>query len=64
MGKTVVGSGFRQRCTGSPQLFLMVVGIFIEKLLRSGMGYKGGGVRIPVLFYADDGLLLAECGGG
>ena len=60
MGETEVSSGIRQGCTGSPQLFVMVVGRIIERILRSGLGYRSMGVRIPVLFYADDGLMLVR----
>ena len=59
MGELEIKSGIRQGCTGSPQLFVMLVGMIIEKMVRSGMGYRSGGVRVPVLFYADDGLVLA-----
>lgn len=60
MGVLQINSGIRQGCTGSPQLFVMVVGKIIEEILRSGMGYRCGGIYIPVMFYADDGLLLAR----
>lgn len=60
LGDVEVLNGIRQGCTGSPQLFVMVVGRIIEELVRSGMGYTIRGIRVPVLFYADDGLILAE----
>jgi len=63
IGEIEVTSGIRQGCTGSPQLFLMVVSMIIERILRSGEGYRCGGVKIPVLFYADDGLVLARSRG-
>ena len=63
MGELEVRSGIRQGCTGSPQLFVMVVGMIIEKIVRSGLGYRSGSVRVPVLFYADDGLLMARSTG-
>lgn len=60
MGTVDVSRGIKQGCTGSPQLFLMVVGIIIEQILNSRMGYRKGGIYIPTLFYADDGIILAE----
>jgi len=59
-GEIEVRSGIRQGCTGSPQLFSMVVSMIIEKIVHSGMGYRRAGIYVPVLFYADDGLLLAR----
>ena len=60
MGDIEVMCGIRQGCTGSPQLFLMVIGMVIEQILRSGMGFRLNDVCLPTLFYADDGLLLAR----
>ena len=60
MGEVEVRRGIRQGCTGSPQLFIMVVAMIIEQLLRSGLGFRMDGLYMPVLFYADDGMLLAE----
>ena len=63
MGEIEAMSGIRQGCTVSPHLFVMVVGMIIERLLQSGLGYVSEGMRVPVLFYADDGLLLARSTG-
>ena len=52
-------SGIRQGCTGSLQLFVMVVNIVINSIIKSKLGYRDEEFYIPVLFYADDGLLLA-----
>ena len=60
LGEMEVQCGIRQGCTGSPQLFLMIVSQIIEDMLRDGQGYRSGFMRIPVLFYADDGLILAR----
>ena len=60
MGRMEVKCGIRQGCTGSPQLFVMVVGMLIERMIKSGVGYERGMIRIPVLFYADDGLIFAR----
>ena len=63
VGDTEVTSGIRQGCTGSPQLFVMVVNITINSIVESRMGYRDDDFYVPVLFYADDGLLLARsCG--
>ena len=63
MGDTEEIGGIRQGCTGSPQLFLMVVNIIINSIVESRTGYRDDDFYVPVLFYADDGLLLARsCG--
>ena len=39
----------------------MVVGLVIqEKLLESGLGFELEGMRIPVLFYADDRMIMVR----
>ena len=60
VGDTEVTSGIRQGCTGSPQLFVMAVNIVINSIVESKLDYRDEGFYIPVLFYADDGLLLAQ----
>ena len=30
----------RQGCTGSPQLFVMVVNMLVERMVKSGLGYE------------------------
>ena len=60
LGETEVKSGIRQGCTGSPQLFVMVVKDIINSILDSGMCYRDEEFYVPALFYADDGLLLAR----
>ena len=37
----------------------MVVNIVINSIVGSELGYKDDDFDVPVLFYADDGLLLA-----
>ena len=54
VGDTEVTSGITQGCTGSPQLFVMVVNIVINSIVGSGLGYKDDDFYVPVLFYADD----------
>lgn len=60
MGEVTVSNGIRQGCTGSPQIFIMMISMIIEEILNRNIGYMSGFVRVPVLFYADDGLLLAR----
>ena len=57
MGETEVTTGIRQGCTGSPQLFIMVVNKLIEKIVETKLGFKTD-LYIPTLFFADDGLLI------
>ena len=59
-GETEVTNGIRQGCTGSSQLFVMMVNIIINSILDSGMGYRDEEFYVPEMFYADDGLLLAR----
>ena len=60
VGNTEVTSGIRQGCTGSPQLFVMVINIDINSIIERKLGYRDEEFYIPVLFYADDELLLAR----
>ena len=60
IGEIEVTSGIRQGCTGSPLLFIMVLSFIIDKIERSNLGFVCDGIRIPCLFFADDGLLLAR----
>ena len=60
LGVVEINCGIRQGCTVSPQLFIMVVGLLIERIIQSGMGYESFLMRVPVLFYADDGLMFAR----
>ena len=55
-----MAGGIRQGCTASPQLFVMVVNMVIHSIVESGLGYsRDEKFYVPVLFYADVGLLLA-----
>ena len=63
MGDTEVTGGIRQGCTGSPQLFVMVVNMVINSIVEGGLGNRDEKFYVPVLFYADDGLLLAGSSG-
>ena len=39
IGEIYMRNGVRQRCTGSPRLFMMVVSM-IERILKCGMGFE------------------------
>ena len=58
--KIEVTSGIRQGCTLSPILFIMVVNLIIRRVQKSKLGFRSSEVYIPVLFYADDGLILSN----
>ena len=45
---------------GSPQLFVLIVNLIIEAMAASSLGYRNSNFYIPALFFADDGLLLAN----
>ena len=64
VGDTEVTGDIIQGCTGSPQLFVMVVSIIIiNSIVEIRMGYRDDNFYVPVLFCADDGLLLVRsCG--
>ena len=51
-------NGIRQACTGSPQLFLMVVNV-IKKIVERGLGFRNEKIYMPALLYADDGMLIS-----
>ena len=53
VGDKEVTGLIRQGCTGSPQLFVMIVNIIINSIVESRMGYRVDDVHVPVLFYAD-----------
>ena len=58
--KIGVTSGIRQGCTGSPQLFVMVVNLIIKKICNTRLGFRNDLLYIPALLFADDGLLLTN----
>ena len=53
-------NGIRQGCTGSPLLFILIVNQIINRLYQSNLGFKTEKLYIPILYYADDGLLLSN----
>ena len=48
MGDTEVTGGIRQGCTGSPQLFAMVVKMVINSIVESGLGYRDEKFYVPI----------------
>ena len=61
MGNMEVRNGIRQGCTGSPQLFIMVINVIIKRIMETGLGFRNEKIYVPALFYADDGMLMMEC---
>ena len=55
----IVTSGIRQGCTGSTTLFKLITYDIIKKL-EGKSGYQDELFKLTSLFYADDGLLLAQ----
>ena len=53
-------NGIRQGCTGSPQLFLLIVNMIIRAITVSTLSYRDNELYINALFFADDELLLAN----
>ena len=55
-----ITAGIRQGCTGSPQLFIMVINVILEKICSTRVGFKTKELYLPALFFADDGILIAN----
>ena len=55
-----ITSIIRQGCTGSTMLFKLITYMMISELNRTGTGYRDENVNIESLYFADDGLLLAN----
>ena len=60
VGEVEVRSGIRQGCTLSPLLFILVVNYIIDEMVELRDGFKNEKMFIPVLFFADDGLLISQ----
>ena len=60
VGAIEVTSGIRQGCTVSPWIFVMIMNEIIEALMMTKTGFRNEKFRIPVLMFADDGLLMAQ----
>ena len=54
-----ITSGIRQGCTGSTTLFKVITYMIINEINTRGTGYKDI-IHINSLYFADDGLLLAN----
>ena len=54
-----ISSGIKQGCNGSTVLFLLITYAIIQKLQEEDIGFKGS-LKIPALFYADDGLIFSS----
>ena len=55
-----VTSGIRQGCTGSTTLFKLITNMIIKKINEGGRGFCNELIKLGVLFFADDALVLAE----
>ena len=60
LGETEVTNEIRRGCTEPPQHFVMIVNVIIDSVVGSRRGYRDDDYYAPVLFYEDDGLLLAR----
>ena len=63
VGSVEVKSGIRQGCTGSPWLFVMLMNEVVEKMMEMRIGFKNEKIILPILMFADDGLLIAQSEG-
>ena len=55
-----VTSGIRQSCTGSTVLFKIITYIIIQIMQATSLGFRNEQFYIPMLFFADDGLILSK----
>ena len=60
IGTMKIQNGIRQGCTCSPQFFLMAVNRIIKAMEWKGLGFRNENIYMPVVFFADDGVLLAN----
>ena len=54
-----VTSGIRQGCTGSTVFFKIITYIITKEIQKTTLGFRNDKFYVPLLFFADDGLLLA-----
>ena len=55
-----ITSGIRQGCTGSTSFFKLLTYIIAKEIESTNAGFKNHKFHLPVLFFADDSLLLAN----
>ena len=55
-----VTSGIRQGCTSSTVLFKIVTYVIIQIMQGTSLGFRNDKFYIPMLFFADDGLILSR----
>ena len=55
-----ITSGIRQGCTGSTTLFKLITYRIAKEIMATGMGYRDLQIYLPILLFADDGLLLSQ----
>ena len=60
LGEIEVTAVIWQRYTGFPWLFVIAINQIIDKIVKTKLGFKNDDHYIPALFYADDGILLAQ----
>ena len=53
-----ITSGIRQGCTRSTTLFITYR--IAKEIMATGMGYSDLQIYLPILLFADDGLLLSQ----
>lgn len=55
-----ITNGIQQGCNGSTLLFLLLTYEIIERLQMANTGFRNQLFKIAILYYADDGLMLAH----
>ena len=55
-----ITSGIRQGCTGSTTLFKLLTYEIAKNLIETRMGYRDRQIYLPILLFADDGLMLSQ----
>ena len=55
-----VTSGIKQGCTGSTSYFKIVTYHIMKSVFATGKGFQNEKVYVPLLFFADDGLIICQ----